>query len=84
MTQPKPSPKVTKLLPRHTEAGIEIVYDDHCVRLMHNGEPLLINPDSEYEVLCVWTGNVDVYRMVNLADAWLAQQEVAHEARNRL
>lgn len=76
MTQPKPSPKVTKLLPRHTEAGIEIDYDDHCVRLMHNDEPLLINPDSEYEVVAVWMTDVSFEHMVNIADAWLTQQEV--------
>jgi hypothetical protein len=78
MTQPTPSPRVTKLLPRHTEAGIEIQYDDHCVRLVHDGEPLVINPDTEYEVLAVWMTDVSFERMVNIADAWLMQEEVSN------
>jgi hypothetical protein len=73
MTQTK-NPRVEKLLPRHVEAGIEVVYDDHCVMLAHNGEPLLINPGSEYEVLAVWTGDVTIDRMISLADTWLDQR----------
>ena len=73
-TQQKPT--VNKLLPRHTEAGIEISYDDHILNgivcLRRNGQ-LLSRSDETGRHVAVWTGPVTVTELVAEADHYLPQ-----------
>ena len=73
MTQPKPMPMVTKLLSRHTEAGIEVSYDDHCVRLCRNGE-VLGREDSTGRHVAVWLNTVTFEQLVAEADHYLPEE----------
>lgn len=67
---------VQKLAPRHTNAGIMVIYDDDCVRLQgtdkHGGNGVLRLADN---TVAVWTGPVTLADMVAFADEWLAQQK---------
>lgn len=63
-----------KLAMRHTEAGITVDSDDHCVSLRYQGMPLRFNDGS----LAIWLQYVTITEMVAVADKWLAEQE-AHQ-----
>ncbi len=67
---------MTTLLARHTKAGIEVSYDDHCVSLRRNGE-VLGRQDARGHHVAVWTGNVTFAMLVAEADHYLAQEVAA-------
>ena len=69
----EPMPMVTKLLPRHTEAGIEVSYDDHCVSLRRNGE-ILKREVCSNSIIAVWRGPVTLDQMVEEADHYLPKE----------
>lgn len=64
---------VTKLLPRHTEAGIEVSYDDHCVSLRRDGL-ILRRKVVGILTIAVWAGPVTLDQMVAEADHYLPQE----------
>lgn len=73
MTQPKPMPMVHRLLPRHTEAGIEVSYDDHCVSLRRDGLILRRKADGIL-IIAVWAGLITLKEMVAEADHYLPKE----------
>jgi len=62
---------INKLLPRHTQAGIKVVNDDHCVRLTQNGATLSYTQKDGTKLVAVWTGPVTLGEMVAAADEYL-------------
>lgn len=62
---------VKKLLPRHTQAGITVEKDDHCVMLKANGAIISYPDNLGNQVMAVWTGPVTINEMVETADDYL-------------
>jgi len=69
MTNPKPM--VLKLLPRHTEAGISMSYDDDCVTLRRHGLVLTRTNSKGTRTVAVWTGCVTFEQLVEEADHYI-------------
>lgn len=63
-------PKVAKLRPEHTQAGIELTYDDHCVMLTRN-DKILSRIENGNSIMAIWTGKVRVKDLVDEADNYL-------------
>ena len=75
MEETQPTCLVTKLLSRHTEAGIEVSYDDHCVSLRRNGEVLKReNTDGTFRTIAVWTRDVTIAELIAEADHYLPEE----------
>ena len=73
MIEPNPMQMVRRLLPRHTEAGIEVSYDYHCVSLRRDSKVLERREETCYRV-AVWTGDVTFDQLVAEADHYLPKE----------